>query len=91
MFKFFGTHVEKAREVIEEYKEQIGLDLFSEVGRYIKTEYKKFEKIKKSEIALCDTYKLIYDRLDDNDANLQTALWVVIAYFFDICDIGKIK
>ncbi len=90
LFKFFGMHIEKAREIMEEYKYQIGLDLFSEIGKYIQNEYKKFEKTKKSEIALTKTYEIIYEKLD-NDANLQTALWVVIAYFFDICDIGKIK
>ena len=30
------------------------------------------------------------DKLED-DGNIQTALWVVIAYFFDICDIGRIE
>ncbi len=40
--------------------------------------------------ALEKTYEVIYNKLED-DGNIQTALWVVIAYFFDICDIGKIE
>ena len=90
MFKFFGTHIEKAREVMEEFIPQIGLDLFNSIGKYIQGEYEKFEKSLKPEFALIKTSEVIYKKLD-NDANLQTALWVVIAYFFDICDIGKIK
>ena len=90
LFKFFGMHIEKSQEVMEEYIPQIGLDLFTEIGKYIQDVYKKFEKKMKPEYALLKTYETIYNKLDD-DANLQTALWVIMAYFFDICDIGKIK
>lgn len=90
LFKLFGSHIEKSQEVMEEYIPQIGLDLFTEIGKYIQEVYKKYEKNMKPEIALCKTYDNIYKKLED-DANIQTALWIVIAYFFDICDIGKIK
>jgi len=90
LFKFFGSHIEKSQEVMEEYIPQIGLDLFSDIGTYIQQEYQKFEKNMKPEVALLKTYDIIYRKLED-DANLQTALWVVIAYFFDICDIGEIE
>lgn len=88
--KFFGMHIEKSKEVMEEYIPQIGLDLFVDIGKYIQDIYKKFEEKMKPEYALLKTYNIIYNKLDD-DANLQTALWVIMAYFFDICDIGKIK
>lgn len=90
LFKFFGIHIEKSQEVMEEYIPQIGLDLFTEIGKYIQDVYKKYEVKMKPEIALLKTYETIYNKLDD-DANLQTAIWVIMAYFFDICDIGKIK
>ena len=90
LFKFFGSHIEKSQEVMEEYIPQIGLDLFSNIGKYIQQEYQKYEKNMKPEKALLKTYDIIYIKLE-NDANLQTALWVIIAYFFDICDIGKTK
>ena len=90
LFKFFGSHIEKSQEVMEEYIPQIGLDLFTHIGNYIQEIYNKYEKNMKSDVALFKTYDTIYVKLED-DANLQTALWVVIAYFFDICDIGKIK
>lgn len=90
LFKFFGMHIEKSQEVMEEYIPQIGLDLFTEIGKYIQDVYKKFEEKMKPEFALLKTYENVYNKLDD-DANLQTALWVIMAYFFDICDIGKIK
>lgn len=90
LFNFFGMHIEKSQEIIEEYIPQIGLDLFSDVGEYIQDTYKSFEEKYTSEVALLKTYEKVYKKLED-DANLQTALWVVIAYFFDICEIGKIK
>lgn len=90
LFKFFGMHIEKSQEIMEEYIPQIGLDLFTEVGVHIQDTYKKFEEKVKPEVALTKTYETVYSKLED-DANLQTALWVVIAYFFDICDIGKIE
>jgi len=90
MFKFFGSHIEKSKEVMEGFIPQIGLDLFSEVGKYIQSEYKKYEKNMIPISALEKTYSDIYSSLEE-DNNIQTALWVVIAYFFDICDIGKIK
>lgn len=88
LFKFFGTHIEKSQEVMEEYIPQIGLDLFSDIGKYIQEKYQKYEKRMTPDSALLKTYDLIYEKLE-NDANLQTALWVIVAYFFDICDIGK--
>lgn len=90
MFKFFGSHILKSQEVMEEFIPQIGLDLFNNIGRYIQQEYLKYEKSMKPEYALERTYEVIYNQLED-DANLQTALWVIIAYFFDLCEIGKIK
>lgn len=88
LFKFFGSHIEKAQEIMEEFKPQIGLDLFFSIGKYIQQEYQKYESKLKSDRALMKTYEGIYEKLE-NDKNLETALWVVIAYFFDICDIGK--
>lgn len=89
LFKFFGSHIEKSQEVMEEYIPQIGLDLFTSIGNYIQQDYKKYEKNMKSEYALIKTCDGIYSKLE-KDKNLETALWVVIAYFFDICEIGKI-
>jgi hypothetical protein len=90
LFKFFGSHIEKSQEVVEEYIPQIGLDLFTSIGNYIQQDYKKYERNMKPEQALIKTCEGIYAKLE-NDKNLETALWVVMAYFFDICDIGKIE
>lgn len=89
-FKQFGAYLEKSKEVIEEYKEQIGLNLFEDVGEYIIKEYKKYSSSFKAEESLSKTFNALYGKLED-DRNLETALWVVIAYYFDICDIGEIK
>lgn len=87
--KQFGAYIEKSKDVIEEYKPKIGLDLFEETGDYIIKEYKKYNQSFDAEISLSKTFDNIYDKLD-KDRNLETALWVVIAYYFDICDIGDI-
>jgi len=84
----FGAYIEKSKEVIEEYKSQIGLDLFTDIGSYITDNFNTYDKSYISEEALLKTFEKIYIKLED-DRNLETALWVVIAYFFDICDIGK--
>lgn len=89
-FKQFGAYLEKSKEVIEEYKEQIGLNLFEDVGVYIIKEYEKYSSSFKAEESLSKTFNALYGKLED-DRNLETALWVVIAYYFDICDIGEIK
>lgn len=86
----FGTYIEKSKEVIEEYKEQIGLDIFGDIGVYITDSYDNYNKHYIPEESLLKTFEKIYDKLDD-DRNLETALWVIIAYFFDICDIGDIE
>ena len=75
---------------MEEFIPQIGFDLFTSIGKYIQQDYQKYEKTLKPDRALIKTYEGIYIKLE-NDKNLETALWVVIAYFFDICDIGKIQ
>lgn len=90
LFRFFGSHIEKAQEVMEEFIPKIGLDLFASIGKYIQQDYQKYEKTLKPDIALMKTYEGIYIKLE-NDKNLETALWVIIAYFFDICDIGRIQ
>ncbi len=89
-FKQFGAYLEKSKEVIEEYKEKIGLDLFEDVGEYIIKEYEKYSTSFKAEESLSKTFNTLYVKLED-DRNLETALWVVIAYYFDICDIGEIE
>ncbi len=89
-FKQFGAYLEKSKEVIEEYKEQIGLSLFEDVGECIIKEYKKHSSSFRAEESLSKTFNTLYGKLED-DRNLETALWVVIAYYFDICDIGEIK
>jgi len=88
--KTFGTYIEKSTSIIEEFKEKVGLDDFGNVGKYIQEIYKKYEKRVISEQALLKTHEEIYKKID-NDQNLETSLWITIAYFFDICDIGAIK
>jgi len=86
----FGTYIEKSTQIIEEFKDNIELSEFEEVGKHIQESYQKYEKRFKSEIALQKSYEELYQKMD-NDQNLQTALWLIIAYFFDICDIGARK
>ena len=89
-YPIFGAYLEKSKEVVQEYIDQIGLDIFGDIGKYITDMYTKYEKNFIPEIALIKTFEEIDSKLED-DRNLQTATWVVIAYFFDICDIGKIE
>lgn len=86
----FGTYIEKSTSIIEEFKEKVGLDEFENVGKYIQDIYQKYEKKVVSEQALLKTHGEIYKKID-SDQNIETSLWITIAYFFDICDIGVIE
>jgi hypothetical protein len=88
--KTFGTYIERSTSIIEEFKEKIGLDEFEDVGKYIQDIYQKYEKKVISEQALLKTHEVIYRKIE-SDQNLETSLWVTIAYFFDICEIGAIE
>ena len=85
---FFIKIVKNARVTIEEFKDKIGEEYLDEVGDYIKKKYTALLKSMDEEHAIMETHQRIYDKLD-NDHNLSIALWIVIGYFFDICDIGK--
>lgn len=86
--KIFGSFLEKSIEIIEEYKDNI--DNFEEVGKIIKKIFLDFNKKFNSEISLQKTFDYFNERNDKIDQNYQLALWIVIAYFFDICDIGDL-
>ena len=89
--QMFGAYLEKSKEIIEEYKEQIGLEKFKEVGDIIKDKFKSLRKSFSPEESLCKTHKYFIERNSDKaDQNFQLALWIVISYFFDICDIGDL-
>lgn len=89
--KMFGAYLEKSKEIIEEYKEQIGLEKFQEVGEIIKDKFNSLRKSFSPEESLRKTHSYFIERNGDNaDQNFQLALWIVIAYFFDICDIGDL-
>lgn len=87
--KVFGTYIDKSSEIIEDFKEKIGLDEFENVGKEIQKKYKKYNEKVIAEEALLKTHSELYKKIE-NDRNLETSLWLVIAYFFDICDIGEI-
>ena len=86
--KKFTKIVQNSRVTIEEFKDKIGEEYLEEVGEYIKRTYSLFVKDMSEEFAIMETYHKIYTKLK-NDQNLSIALWIVIGYFFDICDIGK--
>ena len=88
--KIFGTYIIKSQEVIEEFIPKIGLDEFELVGDLIKKSYDKYAKKMVSEKALLQLHSELYKKMND-DGNLNVALWIIIAYFFDICDIGEIE
>ena len=88
--KFLELILKKSNEIIEEFKERVGFNEFENMGRYIQDIYQKYKNKIIPEQALLKTHKEIYSKIS-NDRNLETALWVVIAYFFEICDIGDIK
>ena len=88
--KTFGTYIEKSTGIIEEFKDKVGLDEFENVGKYIQEIYKKYEKRVIAEQALLKTHEEIYKKID-SDQNLETSLWITMAYFFDICEIGAIE
>ena len=80
--QMFGAYLEKSKEIIEEYKE---------VGDIIKDKFKSLRKSFSPEESLRKTHKYFIERNSDKaDQNYQLALWIVIAYFFDICDIGDL-
>lgn len=86
--KLFGAFMEKSIEIVEEYKDNI--DNFEEVGKIIKEIFLKFNKKFDSEISLQKTFNYFNNRNNKTNQNFQLALWIVIAYFFDICDIGDL-
>jgi len=86
----FGTYINKSSDIIEDFKGKIGSDIFDAIGKYIQKIYKEYEQKFIPEQALWKTQEKIYKKMD-NDQNLETALWLIIAYHFDICNIGAIK
>lgn len=86
--KIFSAYLEKSKEIIEEYKDKI--DNFSEVGGIIKDKFKRFNKSYQVEASLQKTFDYFIKRNEKCEQNFQLALWIVIAYFFDICDIGDL-
>jgi hypothetical protein len=88
--RVFGVYIDKSSEIIEDFKGKIGLDEFENVGKKIQQKYKQYAEKVISEEALLKTHLELYKKIED-DRNLETSLWIVIAYFFDICDIGKIE
>ena len=87
--KQFSHIVVVSRKVIKRYKEKIGEEQIDAVGEYIKNTYDAYVQSMSEEEALIETFNDIYSKMS-NDHNIKAALWVMIGYFFDICDIGKI-
>ncbi|MCB4777080.1 MAG: hypothetical protein LGB72_02535 [Sulfurovum sp.] len=87
--KVFGTYIDKSSEIIEDFKNKVGLDEFGNVGNKIQKTYYKYNEKYLSEESLSKTHKELYSKMKD-DRNLETSLWLIIAYFFDICEIGEI-
>ena len=58
------------------------------MSKIIKEKYKQLSEKFNPEQSLVKLNDFLYNKMS-NDRNLETALWIVIAYFFDICDIGK--
>lgn len=87
--KIFGSYIEKSNEIMEDFIPKIGLEEFEKTSEIIKDKYKQFSNKFNPEESLIKLHEFLYKKMS-NDKNLETALWVVIAYFFDICDIGKI-
>ncbi|EIP5380039.1 hypothetical protein LS133_001882, partial [Campylobacter jejuni] len=84
--KLFGTCIGKSHEIIEEYKNKI--DNFEETGRIIKEKFMFFREKYDAEESLKKTIEYFCNNNCKIDQNSRLALWIVIAYFFDICDIG---
>lgn len=86
--KIFGAYIDKSREIIEEYKDKIGLSKFEEVQKEIIDIFKRKREQYNSEEALKKTHNYFFEKNPNKEQNFYNALWIVIAYFFDICDIG---
>lgn len=86
--KLFGAFMEKSIEIVEGYKDNV--DNFEEVGQIIKDTFLDFNKNFNSEISLQKTFNYFNERNNKTNQNFQLALWIVISYFFDICDIGDL-
>jgi len=88
---FFTKIVLHSRYVINKYQDYINENLES-VGNQIKRLYNSFKEFG-AEQAIIEIQRHLKDELRKNnmyDKNIELANWLIIGYFFDICDIGEI-
>jgi len=91
LYKTFLEIVTQSRKIIPKYK-QFFEEKLPEVGEYIKEMYYNFNKNYSPE----DSIKLLINSLiedlknqDNFDKNIEIATYIIVGYFFDICDIGE--
>jgi len=91
LYKKFVEIVAQSRKIIPKYKYYFEEKLL-EVGEYIKEMYYNFNKDYSPE----DSIRLLINSLIEDlknqnnfDKNIEIALFTIVGYFFDICDIGE--
>jgi len=87
---FFTKIVLHSRSIINKYQDYINENL-EIIGNQIKTLYNSFKEFG-AEQAIIQIQKSLKDDLKKNnmyDKNIELASWIIIGYFFDICDIGE--
>ena len=86
---FFHEVVNRSRLLMERYKDDIGEEPLDRAGEEIKRIYHTLQRSGSSEeAALIGTFEEIYGKME-KDYNSYMALWIVMGYFFDLCDIGR--
>ncbi|WP_456480106.1 hypothetical protein [Nautilia sp.] len=89
---FFTKIVLHSKYIINQYQNYINTELET-IGNHIKKLYNTFKEFG-AEQAIIEIHKSLKNELLKNhmyDKNIDLACWVIIGYFFDICDIGEIS
>jgi len=91
LYHRFVEIVAQSRKIIPKYKHYFEEKLL-EIGEYIKEMYYNFNKDYSPE----ESIKLLINSLIEDlknqnsfDKNVEIALFIIVGYFFDICDIGE--
>jgi len=86
---FFHEVVNRSRLLMERYRDDIGEEYLDRAGEEIRRIYRTLQRSGSSdERALVETFEEVYAKME-KDHNSHIALWIVIGYFFDLCDIGR--
>jgi len=90
LYDNFLQIITQSRKIIPKYKKYFDEKLI-EIGEYIKEIYYNSNKNYPSEQSIVYLINTLIDDLKNNnhfDKNIELAIYIIVGYFFDICDIG---